>query len=335
MKTLSFKERALAKRHSRMKKMLPVMVVAAVVILCTASTVSASVTLYVTPDRHVTCPQTSDYWAPSTGPISPLLDDKTVTYTITVETDNPPVYVAIIPEETPIGWFIPPLSQNFPYPVTLGLWLLDIRVPLTLGEDAGGVYTFTITAVDAGGASAHATVELVVQDHDYVSETLVTMNANNTAKVTLDKRLRSLPIATSVDEHVEFDGTVDHFEANEYLIFNALACPNFQQETMTFGFRGGSMTGDMRFKSCAPLGGTGVQIQEQYDVDWMEQRVESLGHYITGEQRYKTELSTYNTLNGTFTLNARQIVPVSAYVKERQTYKGNLTVGRHLIYHLP
>jgi hypothetical protein len=40
MKTLSFKEKALAKRHSTMKKMLPLMIVAAVVILCTASTVS-------------------------------------------------------------------------------------------------------------------------------------------------------------------------------------------------------------------------------------------------------------------------------------------------------
>jgi len=333
MKTLSFKEKALAKRYSTMKKMLPLMIVAAVVILCTASTVSAWVTLYVTPDRHVTCPQTSSYWDPSAAPMSPLLDDKTVTYTITVETDNSPVYVVIIPEETPIGWFSW-LSRTLPSPKTAGIWLLGLKVPLTLGEDAGGVYAFTITAVDAGGASAHATVELEVQDHDYVSETLVQMNNNNTAKVTLDKRLRSLPIATSVDKHIEFNGTVDHFEENEYLLFDALACPNFQQESMTFGFRGGSMTGDMQFKSCAPLGGTGVQIQEQYDVDWMEQRVESLGHYITGEQRYKTELSTYNTLNGTFTLNARQIVPVSRYVKEQQTYKGNLTVGRHLIFRL-
>jgi len=265
--------------------------------------------------------------------MSPLLDDKTVTYTITVETDNAPVYVVIIPEETPICWFSW-LSRTLPSPKTAGIWLLGLNVPLTLGEDAGGVYAFTITAVDSGGASAHATVELVVQDQDYVSETLVQMDENNTAKVTLDKRLRSLPIATSVDKHIEFDGTVDHFEENEYLIFNALACPNYQQESMTFGFRGGSMTGDTQFKSCAPLGGTGVQIQEQYDVDWMEQRVESLGHYITGEQRYKTELSTYNTFNGTFMLDAKQIVPVSRYVKERQTFEGNLTVGRHLIFRL-
>jgi len=334
MKNISFKKKALPKRYSRMKKMLPLMLVAAVVILCTASTVSAWVNLYVTPDRHVTCPQTSSYWNP-TAPIPQLLDDKTVTYTITVETDNPPVYVVIIPEETPIGWFIPPLSHTLPSPDTAGIWLLDLRVPLTLGKDAGGVYAFTITAVDSGAASAHATVELEVQDHDYVSETLVQMNNNNTAKVTLDKRLRSLPIATSVDKHIEFNGTVDLFEENEYVILDALGGnPNFQQESITVGFRSGRMTGDERFKSCAPLGGTGVRIQEQYDVDWMGLRYESLGHYITGEQRYKTELSTHNEFNGTFTLNARQIVPVSRYVKEQQTYKGNLTVGRHLIFRL-
>ena len=334
MKTLSFKEKALAKRHSRMKKMLPVMIVAAVVILCTASTVSAWVNLYVTPDRHVTCPQTTNYWAPSTPPMSPLLDDKTATYTVTVETDSPPISVVIIPGETPIGWFSW-LSQTLPWPGTAGIWPLDLSVPLMLGEDAEGVYTFTVSAIDFGGASASATVELEVQDHDYVSETLVQMQPENTANVTMDERFRSMPIATSVDKHIEFNGTVEHFEKNEYLLFDALACPNFQQETMTFGFSGGHMKGDEKFKSCAPLGGTGVTIHEQYDVDWMEQRVESLGHYITGEQRYKTELSTYNTFNGTFMLDARQIVPVSRYVKERQTFDGNLTVGRHLIFRLP
>jgi len=28
-------------------------------------------------------------------------------------------------------------------------------------------------------------------------------------------------------------------------------------------------------------------------------------------------------------------VPVSRYVKERQTFDGNLTVGRHLVFRLP
>ena len=334
MKNLSFKKEALPKRYSTMKKMLPVVIVAAVVILCTASTVSAWVNLYVTPDRHVTCPQTSSYWDPSAAPMSPLLDDKTVTYVVNVETDCPAVSVVVSPEETPISWFSW-MSQPLPSPNTVGIFPLDLSVPLTLGKDAAGVYTFTIIATDSCGGSAQATLVLEVQDQDYVSETLVTMDPENRAeKVTLDERFRSMPIATSVDKHIEFNGTVDHFEKNEYLLLDAIACPNFQQESMTFGFRNGSMTGYEKFKSCAPLGGTGVTIHEQYDVDWMETRVESLGHYITGEQRYKTELSTYNTFNGTFTLNARQIVPVSRYVKEQQTYEGNLTVGRHLIFRL-
>ncbi|MGB3460058.1 MAG: hypothetical protein WBB08_12375 [Halobacteriota archaeon] len=317
-----------------MNKLLPVAILAVVVLFCSASTAAAWVGLYVTPDRQVTCPQTSSYWAPSTPPMSPLLDDKAVTYTVTVETDDPPVSVVIIPGETPIGWFSW-LSQTLPWPDTAGIWPLYLSVPLMLGEDAKGVYTFTVSAVDFGGASASATVELVVQDHDYVSETLVQIEPENTAKVTVDERFRSMPIATSVDKHIEFNGTVEHFEKNEYLLFDALTCPNFQQETMTFGFSGGRMKGDEKFKSCAPLGGTGVSIHEQYDVDWMEQRVESLGHYITSEQRYKTELSTYNTFNGTFMLDARQLVPVSRYVKERQTFDGNLTVGRHLVFRLP
>jgi len=314
---------------------LPVVIVAAVVILCTASTVSAWVTLYVTPDRHVTCPQTSNYWAPTSSP-QEYLDDKTVKYTITVETDNPPVYVVIIPEETPIGWFIPPLSHTLPSPNTAGIWLQGLRVPLTLGEDAGGVYAFTITAVDAGGASAHATVYLEVQDHDYVSETYIATNTNNTAKVTLDGRFRSMAIATSMDKDIEFDGTVEVFEENEYLIFNARGDnANFQQESIIVEFNGPYLRGTETLKSCAALGGTGVTLSESYDVHWMDQRVKSLGQYITGEQRYKTELSTYNEFNGTFRLDARQTVPISRSVREHQTVEGNLTYARHIIYRLP
>jgi hypothetical protein len=335
MKTLSFKKEALARKYSTMKKMLPVVIVAAVVILCTASTVSAWVYMSVTPDRHVTCPQTSNYWAPSSSPSSsPLLDDKTVTYVVNVETDCPDVSVVVSPEETPISWFSW-LTQTLPSPNTIGIWDLDLSVPITLGEDAAGVYTFTIIATDSCGGSAQATLVLEVQDQDYVSETLVQMDPENTAAFTLDERLRSMPVATSVDKDIEFSGTVDYFEKNEYLLLDALACPNFQQETMTFGFSGGSMKGDERFKSCAPLGGTGVQLHEHYNVSWMDQRVESLANYITGEQRYKTELSTYNEFNGTFMLDAKQIVPVSRYVKEQQTFEGNLTVGRHLIFRLP
>jgi hypothetical protein len=335
MKNISFKKEALPTKYSTMKKMLPVVIVAAVVILCTASTVSAWVYLSVTPDRHVTCPQTSNYWAPTSSPSSTLLDDKTATYTITVETDCPDVSVVVSPEETPISWFSW-MSQTLPSPNTVGIFELDLNIPIKLGEDAAGVYTFTVIATDSCGGSAQATLVLEVQDQDYVSETLVTMDPENTATFTLDERFRNMAIATSVDKHIEFDGTVGHFEKNEYLIVNARADnPNFQQESMTFGFGNGSMKGDEKFKSCAPLGGTGVTIHEQYNVSWMDQRVESLGHYITGNQRYKTELSTYNEFDGTFMLDARQIVPVSRYVKERQTFDGNLTVGRHLIFRLP
>jgi hypothetical protein len=349
MKSISFKKEALAKRYSRWKKKLPVVIVAVVVILCAASTVSAYVFMTVTPDRHVTCPQTSNYWAPTRSPDRLLLDNA-VTYVVTVETDSPPVEVVISPEETPVSWFSwPSLSQTLSSPNTEKIWDLDLRVPLELGKDAAGVYTFTIIATDSYGAITQSQLlYLEVQDQDYVSETLVTMVPGttkdpntegsytmNTAKVTIDERFRSMKIATSVDKHIKFSGTVDHFEKNEYLLFDAITCPNFLQETMTFGFQGGRMTGDERFKSCAPLGGTGVQLHEQYDVDWMDQRIESLGQYITGEQRYKTELSTYNEFNGSFVLDAKQIVPVSRYVKERQTFEGNLTVGRHLIFRLP
>jgi len=324
-----------------MKKILPIVIVAAVVIviLCTASAVSASVSLRVTPNSQVTCPQTSAYWLSSNRNYTyehDLLDDKAVTYVVNVETDCSPVSVIILPENTPIRWFInwyPTMTKKLDSPNIVGIWELDLRVPLRLGKDAGGLYTFTVLALDSCGGSEEVDLELVVQDHDYVSETMMYEGTNTI--FTLDKRYRNMAIATSVDKDIQFNGSIVYFEENEYEILNARGNnANFQQESIIEEFNG-RLTGNETLKSCAPLGGTGVTLSESYDVTWMGMRYESLGQYITGEQRYKTEISTFNQFNGTFSLDARQTVPTSRHRREHQTVTGNLTYSRHIIYRLP
>lgn len=324
-----------------MKKILPFVIVAAVVILSTASTVSATVSLEVTPSKHVTCPQTSSYWGvnPSSNLHNELVD-KTVTYVVYVETDAPPVTLIIKPGDIPLSWFssstwYPTMIQKLNSPNEVGIFPLNLKVPLTLGKDASGVYTFTIHAVDSSKGTMQQGVELEVQDHDFVSETM--MQEGTDVTFTLDERYRNMAIAMSVDQDIHLNNAnIGYLEENVYEIVNARGNnANFQQESIVVGVTG-HLSGNKKFKSCAPLGGTGATFSESYLVHWMGLRYESFGQYVTGEQRYKTELSTYNQFNGSFRLDASQIVPTSRHRREYQEVKtGNVTYGRHIIYRLP
>jgi len=317
----------------KVKKMLT-LVLAVVLVLCSASTVSAWVSISITPDIQYTCPQISEFWTGS-PPCDVCHIDKTVTYTVTVETDSPPVSVAVFPGETPDSWFSW-LDSTLPYPYTAGSFPLDIKVPLTLGKDAGGEYIFAVSAVDSWGSSAQATATLVVQDHDYVTETLIA----GTGDVTTNEKIRNMAIATNVDKTIDFHGTVDCLTKNEYLMVDAKGGnANFEQEAVVSEYRAILPTdylyGNERFKSCAVMGGTGADIHEEYVFDWVESRCENINHHVTGDQKRKTELCTYNRFNGTLLIDARQSVPCSILREDRQIATGNLTVGKHIIFRRP
>ncbi len=80
------------------------------------------------------------------------------------------------------------------------------------------------------------------------------------------------------------------------------------------------------------MGGTGVDLRVAYDVDWMESRCENINHHVTGDQKRKTELCTYNRFNGTLLVDAKQSVPCSIHLEDSKIATGNLTVAQHLIY---
>lgn len=317
-----------------MKKLLPIAILAAVMLLCSTSTVSAWVSVTITPNEQYTCPQISEFWT-GTPPCDVCHVDKTATYTVTVETDSPPVSVAVMPGETPSGWFSW-LDSTLPYPYTAGSWALDIKVPLTLGTDAGGQYIIAVTAVDSWGSSAQATATLVVQDHDYVTETLVA----GTGDVLINEKVRNMAVAVKVDKVIDFHGTVDCLTKNEYLMVDARGNnANFEQEAVVSEYRAilpsDYLYGDERFKSCAVMGGTGANIHEEYAFDWVESRCENINHHVTGDQKRKTELCTYNRFNGTLLIDARQSVPCSIHIEDSQIATGNLTVGKHIIFRRP
>ena len=316
-----------------MKKLLPIAILAVVVLLCSTSTVSAWVSISITPNSQYTCPQISEFWT-GTPPCDVCHADKTVTYTVTVETDSPPASVSIIPGDAPASW-LSWLDTDLPYPYTTGSWPLDIKVPQTVGKDAGGVYTLTVVAVDSWGSSAQATATLEVQNHDYVSETL--LMGDGTA--VLNEDFKNMGVAVKVKKHLNFNGTVECLTKNEYLMVNAKGKnTNYEQESVVSEYSatlsGHHLIGDEQFKSCAVMGGTGAKFHELYVIRGsMESRCANLNHHMTGDMARKTELCTYNNFTqGYYLLEQGQSIPCTRSVSGSEKYLGDLTVARHLIY---
>ena len=329
----------------KMKKLLPVVILAVVVVLCSASTITAQPTLTIDPQKQYASPQISEFWGgASTDEVCHA--DKTVTYNIFVQNGAGAGLVSVAvnigncdiswvdnPENAAAGWSFPDISQTIWLNANEGTILpLYINVPLTLGKDAGGTYNFEVTA-GGQGWSFSTPATLVVQDHDYVTETLIA----GTGDVTIKEKVRNMAIATSVDKVIDFHGTVDALTKNEYLIVDAKGNnANFEQEAVVSEYRAILPTdylyGDERFKSCAVMGGTGANIHEEYVFDWVESRCENINHHVTGDQKRKTELCTYNRFNGTLLIDARQSVPCSIHREDSKIAIGNLTVGQHIIF---
>ncbi|RKX42984.1 MAG: hypothetical protein DRP27_08710 [Thermotogae bacterium] len=321
----------------KVKKLLPVVILAVVVVLCSASTVTAAITsLTITPNIQITCPQISEFWF-GVSPCDVCHADKTVTYQITyVEDHQLALPVTVTVTGIPASWYT--LTPGGPYWDMTKTLSLAVTVPQKLGIDAGGNYTITVIAVDSWGSSAQATATLVVQDHDYKSETLVA----GTGDVTIDENVRNMAAAVKVDKTIEFHGTVECLTKNEYLIENAKGNnSNYEQEAVVSDYRAILPTdylyGNERFKSCAAMGGTGVDIHETYYTDVsMESRCENINHHVTGSQKYKTEFCTYNNFTlGYLLIDARQSIPCSKHIVDRQEFFGNLTVGKHIVFRRP
>ena len=335
-----------------MKKSLLVVILAVVVLLCSVSAVSG-IAVYITPDKQYASPQISQFWTiPAPPPTSPCQANKAVTYTVTVENGPLPVWsipasvasVSVIPGEAPASWFSW-LNQNLPYPQTTGSWPLDVKVPQTLGKDAGGVYTITVVVVDWRGNSAQATATLIVQDYDYVTETLVHEAAGS---YTLNEDFNNMAVAVKVKKRIDFIGEVDSLTKNEYLIVNADGNnANYEQESTIVNYRatlpGDHLIGDEQFKSCAVMGGTGARFHENYDVYYspdhinsIEYRCENINHHVTGDQRWKTEFVSLNKFDqGRYLLESSQTVPCTRSISSRDEITGKFTFGRHIIYRRP
>ncbi len=124
-----------------------------------------------------------------------------------------------------------------------------------------------------------------------------------------------LPVAVKVKKHIEFRGEVECLTENEYLIENVMGNnANYEQESVI-----------SEYKATKP-GDNGS----------MEVRCVNLNHHVTGDQRGKTELCTYNNFtNGYYLLESGQSVPCTKSISNREEYIGDLTIARHIIFRQP
>jgi len=172
--------------------------------------------------------------------------------------------------------------------------------------------------------------------YDYVSE----MSIEGEGVFFIGKKVRNRAAVVNVDMRIRYNGSIDGSVISEYLMEDARGnTPNFEQEGAVDNYRatapGHYLYGDEKPRSSFVFGGTGARIHETYDVQNMDARLESINLYSTGDQRYKTELDTINDFSGYFLIDARQSIPGSMHVEDRQEFFGNFTVHKHLIFRRP
>ena len=195
------------------------------------------------------------------------------------------------------------------------------------------VLCLILVLVAAAPISTPLTTPTPTPVYDYVSETSI----EGDGIFFIDKEVRNRAAIVNVDKHIRCNGSIDGFVINEYLIEDARGnTPNFEQVGAVDNYRatapGHYLYGDEKLKSSFVFGGTGARIHETYDVQEMDARLESINLHSTGDQRYKTELDTINDFSGYFLIDARQSIPGSKHIEDRQEFFGNFTVRKHISF---
>ena len=303
-----------------MKKLLVLAILA--VVLCSASTVTASV------GTNITIYPSSQYSSPG----------KTVEYTITVynyDSNSNSVVLEVESCKCDSSWF--EWTEKSVYVRAHSLNSLTLKVTPSMNATER-TYNWNVATT-----SASASATIVVQGYDYASETHV----EGKGVFVIDKDVSSFTdsnaehqFSVSFDKHYVFSGEIDGFVSDEYLIEGAQGDnANFEQKSAVGVYRakasGDFLYGSEKLHSPFPFGGTGTTIREQYDVHRMDLRLEDVNLHSTGNQRYKSELATINEFGGHFLLDAKQSVPGYTQIAIRNEFFGNLTVCKHLIFRRP
>jgi len=291
-------------------------------VLCLISTVTAST------GTNITIYPGSQYSSPG----------KTAEYTITVhnyDLNSNSVALEVEAGKCNRSWF--EWAEKSVYVRARSVNSLTLKVTPSMNA-AEGTYNWNVATT-----SASASATLVVQGYDYASETHV----EGTGVFVIDKDVSSFTdsdaehqFSVSFDKHYAFSGEINGFVSDEYLIEGAQGDnANFEQKSAVGDYStkasGDFLYGSEKLHSPFPFGGTGTTIGEQYDVHRMDQRLEDVNLYSTGNQRYKSELATINEFGGHFLLDAKQSVPGYTQIDIKNEFFGNLTVCKHLIFRRP
>lgn len=196
-----------------------------------------------------------------------------------------------------------------------------------------GAYIFQVEASAPNCKSRWASGRFDVQDYDYVSETSV----SGTGQFQLDKNVRSMNSGIKSNKDVYFSGSVDSLVKNEYLVDEARGRnSNFQEKDTVDNYAavrpGDTLMGTETVKSSLVFGGVGAKVQESYNLQEMEFKMQEFDIHHTGTLEKKVEFQTADNFTGYLAIDAKQVIPGKKNIREYEEFMGSFEIQRRMIF---
>jgi hypothetical protein len=198
---------------------------------------------------------------------------------------------------------------------------------------AAGEYGFEVVASASGYRSGSDSASFEIQDYDYVSETAI----SGTGQFQLSKDVRSMNTGVKSDKDIYFSGSVDALVKNEYLVEGAKGGnPNFQECDAVDNYvalnPNDALFGTETVKSSKVFGGVGAKIQESYNLQEMEFKMQEIDLHHTGSLTKRAEFQTADNFTGYFMIDAKQTIPGQRSTREHEEFLGSFEIQRKLIF---
>jgi len=196
-----------------------------------------------------------------------------------------------------------------------------------------GEYNFGVITSAPNYISDSEMEIFIVQKYDYISETWV----GGTGDFQMDKNVRSISTGIKSNKNIDFSGSVDGLMKNEYIIDQARGSnPNYKECDAVENYEainpGDALVGSETVKSSMVFGGVGATVHESYDVHEMEYQQEQIDLHHTNALSKRADFQTADAFNGSFLIDARQIIPGQRNIREREEYNGSFEIVRNMVF---
>lgn len=286
-----------------------------ILLLCIIHQVSASgISISVTPDEAYVTPT-----------FSSVSDKDVALFTVAIQnyynyTKNVNIY----------AYSSPQVNLNWTHKVANVPAYGVATIVLAAYSGSEGKYDISIVASTTDDMVS-TSCKLIVQEFDYASETAI----SGSGFFTLSKKVFDMDAAVNSESRVVSNGEIHGFVKNDYLIRNPVdKIPNFKKYSAVSSFNGynNTLVEQEKFLHSFAFGGTGAKIEEYFDVNSMEGRLEKIEAHTDNILDAKTEFTTADSFHGYFELNARQSLPGKGTYGDFDAMFGNYSYYKHLVF---